>query len=119
MWKPGQSGNPAGRVLGIEDIAPYARQHGRRAIDTMVACLRDPKWKLPAAIALLDRGYGKPTQTILGNPDQPLAIDIVWAPAHTVRVSIPVDTEANEKTIDAQPLDVVWRRPGNGKDNGG
>jgi hypothetical protein len=80
VWKPGQSGNPLGRALKVEDISPYARKYGREAVDTMVRCLKDPKWCLPAAIALLDRGFGKPKETmqldgnatlLLGGIDRP------------------------------------------------
>ena len=64
-WKKGQSGNPIGRRLEIErygtvDIKELARSHAVDAIKTLVHCLRDPRYKLAAAIALLDRGYGKP-----------------------------------------------------------
>lgn len=74
-WKPGQTGNPKGRPpVPDGEIAPYARQFGRAAIDTMVACLKDNRWKVPAAVALLDRGYGKPAQAIYGQLDANLSI---------------------------------------------
>jgi len=80
MWKPGQSGNPIGRLIGIEEIAPYARQFGKQAVDTMVQCLRDPKWRLPAAVALLDRGYGKPVQAVVADVNGALTIGGIDAP---------------------------------------
>ena len=56
----GQSGNPAGRPKGIEALA---REHTPAAIQTLVDALKSPKNCVPAAIALLDRGWGKPTQS--------------------------------------------------------
>jgi hypothetical protein len=47
----------------VADIQDLARQHGPEAIHTLVACLKDPKHKVAAAIALLDRGFGKPVAT--------------------------------------------------------
>jgi hypothetical protein len=47
----------------VADIQELARQHGPEAIHTLVACLKDPKHKVAAAIALLDRGFGRPVAT--------------------------------------------------------
>jgi len=68
-WQKGVSGNPIGRRTEVErygtvDIKALARSHGVDAIKTLVHCLRDPRYKLAAAIALLDRGYGKPSVSI-------------------------------------------------------
>jgi hypothetical protein len=41
-----------------------ARAHTREAIEALVAALKRPKEAVPAAIALLDRGWGKPTVQI-------------------------------------------------------
>jgi len=60
-FMPGRSGNPAGRKKGIEALA---RQHTEAAIKALVAALSRPKEAVPAAIALLDRGWGKPVQAI-------------------------------------------------------
>ena len=105
-WKKGQSGNLAGRKpYNHDDIPAYARQFGREAVDTMVKCLRDPKWKLPAAIALLDRGFGKPVQQLVGDPNTPIAFEIVWGPA---RSETPViEANADESTEIAE-AEVVW-----------
>jgi len=63
-YKPGQSGNPGGRSKAdVGDIAALARQYGPHAIRTLVQCLGDPRQRVAAATALLDRGYGRPQQT--------------------------------------------------------
>jgi hypothetical protein len=61
-FMPGRSGNPNGRPKG--DVQALARQHTERAILTLVESLDDPKLKVQAAVALLDRGWGKPVQEI-------------------------------------------------------
>lgn len=65
QWKPGQSGNPRGRPPGT--IArDLARRYTEEAILTLVAAMRSPRERVPAAIALLDRGWGKPKETVEG-----------------------------------------------------
>lgn len=68
-WRKGQSGNPAGRPKGIERLA---REHTERAIATLVRELDNPRNCVPAAVALLDRGWGRPKQTIAGDSENPL-----------------------------------------------
>ena len=65
-WKPGQSGNVAGRPPAAVDIAALAREHGPRCIAVAVELLNDPdsRVRLAAVVALLDRGFGRPRQTI-------------------------------------------------------
>ncbi|MDE2106112.1 MAG: hypothetical protein KGL39_53310 [Patescibacteria group bacterium] len=67
-FKPGQSGNPGGRPKGGHDVRELARSHGPDAIKTLAAimCSEDapPNARASAACALLDRGYGKPDQTV-------------------------------------------------------
>ena len=65
-WKPGQSGNAAGRPPAAVDIAALAREHGPRCIEVAAALLddADPRIRLGALQALLDRGFGRPAQAI-------------------------------------------------------
>lgn len=64
MWEKGKSGNPTGRPKSHKDIQELARRHTSEAIAALVAALENPKERVPAAVALLDRGYGKPGQTL-------------------------------------------------------
>jgi hypothetical protein len=63
-WRKGYCPNPGGRPKAALDIQALARSHGPEAIKTLVHCLRDDRYKLAAAIALLDRGFGKPAVSI-------------------------------------------------------
>lgn len=69
-FQKGQSGNPSGRPKG--DVQALAREHTAQAIATLVKCLDNPKERVPAAIALLDRGWGKPHQSLSGPGGGPL-----------------------------------------------
>ena len=69
-FSKGQSGNPGGRrKKTAEDIQiqQLARQHGTTAINALVKIATKGKSesaRITAAIALLDRGFGKPTQPV-------------------------------------------------------
>jgi len=94
----GQSGNPGGRPRAALDVQELARAHTADAIQTLVDCLNDPKHKLAAACALLDRAWGRPPVFAEVNTvgDQVIRYDIRWADATTN--SFPEDKPA---TIDA------------------
>ena len=62
----GQSGNPAGRPKTLSVAQELARNYTTEAVETLVAALRSPRERVPAAVALLDRGWGKPPQAITG-----------------------------------------------------
>ena len=76
-FRPGQSGNPAGRPLkpaAIEaqkvqaDVKVLARECAPDAVSTLRTIMLDakapPAARIGAANALLDRGYGKPCQAV-------------------------------------------------------
>lgn len=71
-WKPGQSGNPGGRSPRVgpngETVAELARAHTKDAIDCLVEVLtgkgNEPRDRIAAANALLDRGWGKPKESV-------------------------------------------------------
>jgi hypothetical protein len=67
-FKPRQSGNPNGRPKVLADVQNAARDYSTAAIETLAQIMRNPKApaaaRISAACALLDRGYGKPSQAI-------------------------------------------------------
>lgn len=76
-WNPGISGNPSGRPRRPDTIAARqifvtvkaaARALTQEAIDTLAAVMRDGKApaaaRISAAVALLDRGHGRPSQAV-------------------------------------------------------
>lgn len=80
-WKPGQSGNPNGRPKPEVDIAALARKHGPRCIEVAARLLgsKDEKMRLAAAIALLDRGFGRPKQEIETTGNATIELHLVAA----------------------------------------
>lgn len=71
-FKKGQSGNPGGRSPRVgpngETIAQLARAHTAEALSTLVEVCNgkgnEPKDRVSAANAILDRGWGKPTESV-------------------------------------------------------
>jgi hypothetical protein len=117
-WQKGQSGNPIGRRAEIErygtvDIKALARSYGPEAIKTLVHCLRDPRYKLQAAVALLDRGYGKPHIEVHSQSESTVlhliaAQQVGDALIEAIGDRPMIDGEADERTAalsDAPPLE--------------
>ena len=78
----GVSGNPGGRPRAALDVQELARAHTPDAIQALVAALSSPRERVSAAVALLDRGWGKPTQHLGGDTEAaPLNITFHWADA--------------------------------------
>ena len=66
-WKKGESGNPNGRRPGGTLLTQLAREHTAEAIETLVKVMRtsrSERVRCAAAVALLDRGWGKPVVTV-------------------------------------------------------
>ena len=63
-FQKGKSGNPGGRPKADHSIQELARTHAPEAIKTLVDIAKKgtPGARVSAAIALLDRAYGKPPQ---------------------------------------------------------
>ena len=81
-FQKGRSGNPGGRPKEDGDVKALARQHTDEAVKRLAQWLRsdNPKASVSAAIALLDRGYGKPAQAIVGDASaDPVALVVTWA----------------------------------------
>lgn len=83
---PFVKGHDTRRNAGGEPKAPdtpkmreTARAHGAKALKTIVQVMQygaNDRVRLDAAVALLDRGYGKPTQMIAGEGDSPIRIEV-------------------------------------------
>lgn len=60
------------------EIKSLARAHTEKALNTLVGVMNQPDAppaaRVAAANALLDRGWGKPTQVIAGDEDAPPVI---------------------------------------------
>jgi hypothetical protein len=65
-WVKGQSGNPSGAGKVPTDIKLLARTYTTQAMNALVKALKNPKTCVQAAVALHDRGWGKPTQPVEG-----------------------------------------------------
>jgi len=78
-FKRGQSGNPGGKPKDLAspearkvmaDIKALAKEYAEEAIKTLAEVMKDAKAphaaKVAASTAILDRGYGKPSQPIEG-----------------------------------------------------
>ena len=68
MFKPGVSGNPAGRPKSNSNIREIAKLHTAEAIQTLLDIMQDPKAshtaRVHAADSILNRAWGKPTQYV-------------------------------------------------------
>ena len=63
-WKPGQSGNPGGRQPRFHVVRALARMYSTEAVEKlhelMISPSSEPGIQLTAAVAILDRAFGKP-----------------------------------------------------------
>lgn len=86
-WKRGQSGNRSGRPKRpatvearkvIADLKVATRELTPQALDTLQEIMEDKKApaaaRVGAATAILDRGWGRPTETVKA----PVGLDLVW-----------------------------------------
>lgn len=76
-WIKGQSGNTSGRpkkrLPDGRTIAEAAMEHAELALLTLVQICQTAESeaaRATAANSLLDRGFGKPTQAIVGDDDE-------------------------------------------------
>lgn len=67
-WKKGVSPNPGGRPAVVDEVRDLARKFTTEAIESLAHIMRYEKTpaqaRVAAAVAILDRGYGKPGQSV-------------------------------------------------------
>lgn len=111
-FKPGQSGNPAGRPQTHKFVVELARQHTEAAIDKLVALMslddEDSRaTQVAAAKALLDRAWGTPPQSvsITGDDGGPLRVisaepltEAEWTAKYAAVDSVGTSTGSTEST---------------------
>jgi hypothetical protein len=81
-WKPGQSGNPAGRAKKDPELEAMLKSYCPLAISALVSIMRNPKAsdraRVMAANSILDRGMGKPVQRLAADPDSgPIVVQVL------------------------------------------
>jgi len=73
--KKGESGNPGGRPKDTENLRELARARTAEAVETLDAIMKNKRApasaRVSAACALLDRGFGKPVQALVGKEGEP------------------------------------------------
>ncbi len=110
-WKPGQSGNPKGMEPGVGHVRELARQHTEESIEKLVEIMRDenapPSAQGAAANSLLDRGWGR--------PDQSVSID----PGHSLLTILDeIERRAELRTIEGETIDNDTQPDGDNQANG-
>jgi hypothetical protein len=91
-----------GSVKTLVDVRSLARSYSTLAVNTLAGIARSPKCppaaRVTAAIALLDRGYGKPPQDHTGDDGGDILVTI----RHIVE---PRGEPGAAKLIDHKPID--------------
>lgn len=76
-WQKGVSGNPGGRAKADHRIKELAKERTELALNTLAEIAESGKnegARVAAATALLDRGWGKPAQAIIGGDEDDPAV---------------------------------------------
>jgi hypothetical protein len=88
-------------VKATAEIRSLARGHTESAISVLASIMNQkktpPSARVAAAQVLLDRGWGKPTQPLSGDEDNPLSI------VHTIRRIIVDPRHSDSESIPAAP----------------
>jgi hypothetical protein len=111
-FSPGQSGNPGGRPKATLNVQELARAHTEDAIQTLVEALKDPKLKVQAATALLDRGWGKPVQAIEASAQEDITVwHLIAATQFSERLASERSVIDGTATSDKPRFVVDWSKP--------
>jgi|SRR5271165_1995094 len=96
----GVSGNPGGRPKELREIVELARSYAPEAIETLALIMANPEAPPAARVAanaILDRGFGKPTQPVEAEASGGFSL------ATLVNLSIQHQAEMKAKQVDAMP----------------
>jgi hypothetical protein len=91
-WKPGESGNPGGRPKGLMTLVREKSSDGDEIVEILLSIARGTlsvrvgdsdfpptvKERMEAIRELLDRGWGRPTESleIAGIADRPVTVEV-------------------------------------------
>lgn len=79
--RPGAGRKAGGSNSVAPDIKVLARRYSGEAMETLYNVMKKSKNesnRTAAAREILDRGFGKPSQAVVGDPDLPVDIRISW-----------------------------------------
>lgn len=80
-WSKGKSGNPSGRPKELGYLKELAQKHTVDAINTLVDVMHNGesgKERAFAADKILDRAYGKPSQSIEAKAEVDAVLNIIF-----------------------------------------
>jgi hypothetical protein len=116
--RPERRPNRGGRPKAALNVQELARAHTELAVRALVEALADPRLRVQAAVAILDRAWGRPVQAIAAENGASLSIlHLVAAREISERIQQAVingtalppaddNTAAVEQTPNAQPPSV-------------
>jgi len=84
------------------DASAMAREYAHDAVAALVRGLRDPKHYPQCAVALLDRGFGKPAMTVHAEHNVSV-LHLIAAQALGIELQANIQTDVATPTIEAQP----------------